>query len=86
MGVSDKDLDDLRAISKRIHRVRALLGDQVSAPGYIVKKKGAQRTLFRERIKTLRRLEAQRARLVLDAASRATGQLVVSRSLSPHQE
>lgn len=65
MAVTDEQLDEIQQISQRIRRVRLLVGDTESQPGYIVRKKHTQRTLFRARIKTIRKLEAQRTRLMM---------------------
>ena len=68
--ITDKDVASIQQLTNRIHRTRLLLGDTESRPGYIVKKRGHRRDVFRTRIKTLKRLEAQRTRLILELASR----------------
>ena len=60
----DEQIAQLQALHKRIARLRFMLGDMTSPPQLIIKKKGAQGTLFKTRREQLRRLEIQRANLL----------------------
>ena len=66
MAVTDKQLKQLEKLTQRIHRLRGLLGDKTSPAQLIIRKKGAHGGAFRRRREQLRRLEIQRANLLVE--------------------